>query len=130
MEVQTRNGRGETPHWPSIRDAYEAYQRDNTIWKISWNEGKQRLRYVPKTKMVPWQPASEKKLEEIVPGYKDAGAGQLFWINQDILPENSDEIMKKYVKKLITKKQKDEEWLLGCIQGGMSDQAFRDKYVN
>jgi len=53
MDVQTRGGEmgGETQNWPTIAAAFEAAEKDSSIWKISWDnkETNERVRLVRST---------------------------------------------------------------------------------
>lgn len=46
MEVQLRNDDGATWEVGSVKEAFEAANEDDTIWKISWAEGDHRIRLV------------------------------------------------------------------------------------
>jgi hypothetical protein len=50
MDVQTR-GNGECLLWPTIAAAFEAAEKDSSIWKISWDnkETNERVRLVRST---------------------------------------------------------------------------------
>lgn len=49
IEVQTRSEDTGLQHFASVRDAIEAAERDETIWKISFNLGAERIRLVKQT---------------------------------------------------------------------------------
>jgi len=77
--IQTRNFSGRLNYYNSVAEAYEAYKKDKTIFKISFNG----RRYIPKTKQDLWEDDSEKILC-LYDTYKCADNLDLFWIDQTI----------------------------------------------
>ena len=82
MEFQTRNGAGECKLFGDFSEAFMEYERDPTVWKISW----ENHRFRPKTKAALWDERSEEKLSELCKEYaecKDLEA--IFWVDQSIM---------------------------------------------
>jgi hypothetical protein len=77
----------------SLKDAINAWKEDPEIWKISWFDGTDDFRFIMKTKNEKW--STESKLRTLSETYKNAKPHQVFWVLQDLLPRNTEEILKK-----------------------------------
>jgi len=87
-EYQTRsdgNGRYSGLHYfPSLDQAYAAWQEDPSIWKISWDINGEHYRFRPKFKKDQWNQLSEVKLVVLSDEYRDSSNESLFWIRQSV----------------------------------------------
>jgi hypothetical protein len=123
MEVQTRNGMGEMLYFPTVRRAYSAWIKDNTIWKISW----ENYRFRPKTKNDVWSKPSEQKLYTLSLIYSNATENQLFWVNQSLIPHNIKDLYKR--KEFLSEIEFDDLFLSECITEIISDEEFQKRYL-
>ena len=81
--IQTRNEVGELCFFDSVKNAYKAWQDDNTIWKISWSYFGVRFRFVVKMKTDVWSVEGEAKLCKLSESYRN-GVDDVFFVNQTI----------------------------------------------
>jgi hypothetical protein len=84
MEFQTRNEEGDLNFFESLDEAIKQFDKDNSVWKISYQsvDLAKSYRWRPKTPTDVWQEASENKIKEMCAEYTTAGELDLFWINQ------------------------------------------------
>lgn len=144
MEVQTRSDDHNakyagTEFFPSVKEAYNAWKTSRfgrSIWKISWTGSDGRDFRFRMKKTGTWKPESEEKLRSLSSEYATAAAdadagmagGQIFFVNQSVMPLNAEELREKVIFRQISKKEKDREWDLGCIQEVLTEEQFTTKY--
>lgn len=128
IEVQTRSESGRLNFFSSVTEAYQAWEKDPTIWKISFSGH----RFRPKTKKELWSLLSEDKMRRMSEKYAKALENELFWINQSLMPE--DKYFQIYTKLKSEAKNQDEIdeaedfYMSKCIKEVLSDEEFRNKY--
>jgi hypothetical protein len=133
MEIQTRSDEvlslySGIHYFDTVAEAYEAWNKDRSIWKISWFTPEKHYRYRLKLKGEPWSPESEKKLESLSSKYAMATSEELFWINQHILSPNFDDTFHKLQAGLISHVEYEREINVGCIDEVWTVEEFKAKY--
>src|SRR5438270_7411927 len=80
----TRSREYGTFHYNSLQTAISAYDRDSSIFKISYSINDVDYRWIPKRKQARWGDLSEQLISELCPIYIKAKSLDLFWVNQDV----------------------------------------------
>lgn len=90
----------------SLSEAVDAYKKDKSIWKISWNDKKSGISYRLRPKfnssVDEWNLLSENKLKQLCPQYENAPDDALFWIDQ------TTDQGQKYIRKMIKQNLPDD----------------------
>ena len=129
IEFQTRNDFGEIVQHQKFIDAIHAYERDRTIWKISFRYNGVSYRWRPKTKSDIWE--NEDCLLNLSEQYAhEPNRHRLFWVFQDAMPYNSDEIIQMYINDEITREERDRLWDRACIREVITNEEFINRYRN
>ena len=131
MDVQTRSDYHKSlyagcHYFPTVAEAYVAWQKDPHIWKISWDDSDGCYRFRPKKKGDAWYESSEKILCGMYENYKQAADDAFFWINQSVMPEDLDSLL--FLKKTMSEDQWDQLYMSKCIITVLSDAEFQKKY--
>jgi hypothetical protein len=131
MEVQTRSDTCQNNRWPglnyfnSLKEALEAYDQDNTIWKISYTDANDvDFRWRPKYKKEIWK-WSEDHINKQSEIYRNARPNDLFWINQLIIIPNCREVYRDLAAKSIPENDWDQYIMPMLIQDIKTDAEFR-----
>jgi hypothetical protein len=122
LDVQARSS-SQITHYESVKDAYNAWIRDSTIWKISWKNH----RFRPKLKNDTWHDLSEQKLCELSLAYATASENQLFWVDQAVIPPNIDDLFNR--KKSMSDAEYDDLYMKECIIEVITDNEFQKRYI-
>lgn len=158
MSIQTRSEFTGCEHWYSVREAYDAYQKDTSIWKISWSEGSfdHRFRPIHKQDLLKWQRLSLQKIKQLCPNFDTILKSEILWVDQQILAKCLDTELNQIDRQTLdkmrngicleeaTKWQQDErqklkerfpteevyeEWKdAECITEVLTDNQFKEKY--
>ncbi len=110
MGFQTRNDGSFLKFFDTFAEAYAEYQKDRSIWKISYDYGGESYRWRSKTKMDVWNAKSEQKIEDLFPEYATIDPDMVIWIDQEVYvqpkpDETDDEQMARCIRRVLSKKQ-------------------------
>ena len=121
MSFQTRNDSGETTSYRTFNESFEAYQKDPSIWKISFENGD---RWVKKTCDDVWNPLSEEKLANMSNTYR-ISFGQIFWILQKTMADDWKEIA---LMPNVTEESRRNIEMSHCIMNVLPESEFKTIY--
>jgi hypothetical protein len=131
MQVQTISKNGRVQFFRNVQSAHKyALYDDETVWKISWSEtigGKLiDYRFRKKRKSDIWIPASEDKLKQMNPTYRNCqDKSALFWVNQKIADFGAIEQRPNFA----SEDDWDAHYLPQLLVEIISDAEFRVKYA-
>jgi hypothetical protein len=114
IKFQTKSDK-RCEYYKTFRDAYNAYLKDNTIWKISFDIDEKNYRFRPKVKGEYWAPTSEEKIASLNGEYKIAKKNTIFWIDQKVIAPNTVKLYQDCENGIITIEERDRLFNLGCI---------------
>lgn len=125
IEYQTRsdNYTG-TLLFKTFDDAYAAYQRDPTIWKISFGD----YRWVKKLNFERWSDISEKKLRRMSKDYLE-DKSEIYWVHQTIQPDNYNIQWKNRMNLVEQDEWVGDQYYADCIKEILTDNEFRKKFT-
>ena len=122
MQVQTRSEKNGIKYHNSLKDAYNAWVKDRTIWKISF-EG---MKYRPITKGEKGSKEFEDKLCSLSESYKNEKNPHVYyWMKQSVLLD--DALLQKLVKNPdYTAEQFSNLYDIHTIQSLMTYEEFQN----
>jgi len=124
MEFQTRNGKGECKLFATFASAFMEYERDPTVWKISF----ENHRFRPKTKADLWAKESEEKLCELCPEYAECkDTKTVFWVDQTLTVP--DFTIFDVLDRKLTRKEIEHITALACIKECLTQEAFLKRCI-
>ena len=92
MSVQTRSHNGDLNHFDSVAEAFQAYKKDNTIEKISWDSPvagsdkpvAHRFRPLTKKQLTRWQKLSVQKIRQLFSKFDNILDSTILWVDQTV----------------------------------------------
>lgn len=125
-----------TFYHPTFAAAYEAWQQDNDIWKISFQHNGIKMRWIPKTHNDIWE--NEDCLNNLSSEYaNEQDSSRIYWIWQDIGVANCMDITTKLVNGEITNaeaikliKEVQDKVDRECIKEVMTNEGFANRFNN
>jgi len=132
MEFQTCNSYGSIQFFTTFTQAYQAWQQDSTIFKISFdsNDGTP-LRWIPKVKSIEdlFSTQSEQNINELCPEYMiEQNPETVYLIRQAMITPNHIEIYILYVLGKITEQEYNSRNLVGKIIECITTEQFVERY--
>lgn len=121
---ETRSEKNGIYYYESLLSAIGAWDNDPTIFKISYDFQGKDYRWRKKLKGENWK-SSEKRLCKLSKEYNDAKKEEVFYVNQSLLPDNSEQLHCDRKNRKITEKEFSYLWYESCIIQVLSDKEFR-----
>jgi hypothetical protein len=129
MVFQTRNEAGGTVQHQKFMDAIQAYERDPTIWKISFDYNGINYRWRPKTKSDIWE--NEDCIMNLSEQYaRELNRHRLFWVFQVSIPYNHEDLIRMHINGVITREERERLWDRACIREVITNEEFINRYRN
>jgi hypothetical protein len=129
VSFATRSDRGRFAgihYFDTFKDAFNHAKKDSTVWKISWGDCTDRMRWVIKYKSDDDKSPAlvENKLESLNPAYKNAAwnDGTVFWMHEDLIPvpvEYSRDTEENYQK-----------YQAACVMNILTESEFYERFAN
>jgi|SRR5271165_1149863 len=109
-------------YFKTFQDAYAAFVKDPTIWKISFAD----QRWVTKRAFEEWSTVSEKKLKEMYKPYAD-GKSTLYWVHQLVMPPNYETFWKDKLP-LDRNSALEDQYYSEMIVEILTDEEFQKRF--
>ena len=130
-EFQTKSEKNGLGFFTTIQEAYDLWQKDNSIWKLSFDDEEGNHRFLWKKKKDRWGYVAESQINMLSNSYRNAKEEDIFWIDQ-----SQKEIAERYQQYFNSHPESqykipediENSLLAESITAVLSDKDFRQKY--